>query len=101
MKADEAATLILSRLRLILGSRAFDAIIEEIKANYCGVMDINTCISERPEVFERALVNIIGIAGSTILGKICDEIFKEHQPESSNFKPINLAGFIELMSKCS
>lgn len=90
----------MSHLELLLGPHVFDAFVEEIVANYSDGLDVRTVIVERPELFERALVNTMGISGSAILGEICHKICKDNSMVSAlDSKPVNFARFVGIMSE--
>lgn len=100
MNNDKIADQIMSHLELVLGPRVFSIFIEEITTKYLEGLDARAAIIEKPELFEHAVSSTIGVAGSVILGEICHKICKDNNNlENLGSKPINLAGFIEIMTK--
>jgi hypothetical protein len=63
LTADE----ILLGLEHILGRRSIRALQDKLDYEYFGTEDIASVIEERPELFERAMKEILGSAGPAIL----------------------------------
>lgn len=51
--------------------------MELIAEDYLGEMDARTAIIERPDLFERAFVGLLGEAGKKILADICEGLCAE------------------------
>jgi hypothetical protein len=77
--AENVADVLLINLEGILGTLAFDAIVEKISEDYLGnKMDICATIIRRPDLFERALIAILGEIGGRILAYIwCSKLCKQ------------------------
>ena len=67
----DVADALLINLENTLGIRVFDALITNISLDYLGgEMDIRTAIIERPDLFERAIIGMLGSIGERILARI-------------------------------
>jgi|SRR5690242_17614211 hypothetical protein len=65
------ADALLINLENTLGIRVFEALITEISLDYLGgEMDVRTAITERPDLFERAIIGMFGSIGERILAHI-------------------------------
>lgn len=61
----------LADLEDTLGIRVFEALVTKISVDYLGgEMDVRTAIIERPDLFERAFIAILGEIGERILAYI-------------------------------
>lgn len=72
------------RMEFYLGTRITPIILQEIEDEYLGgQMDAMTCFIERPDLFEKALHNILGSASDRILSMICEDVkYEFHLPSS-------------------
>jgi hypothetical protein len=57
-------------LEYILGQRSMQALVERLEYEYFGTRDIASIVKERPELFERAMKEILGSAGPALLNCI-------------------------------
>lgn len=68
LKFSEAMLL---NLRAILGERAYAVVMRHVIDDYLGSeMDIHSAITNRPNVFESALIDLLGQAGMILLRQI-------------------------------
>jgi hypothetical protein len=89
---------VLRSLRDFLGPRCFDAVMTRITEDYLhGETDIRAAIAKRPDLFERALIGILGEVGEIMLVKVCAEIRFENNKHYSN--PGDLARCLATMPK--
>ena len=58
---------VISGLEYILGQRIMQALVKRVEYEYFGTHDIASIMEERPEVFERAMKEILGSAGPALL----------------------------------
>lgn len=68
------ADVILASLKETFGPLVFTALMDMISEDYLGEMDARTAIMERPDLFERAFVGMLGAPGKKILADICEEL---------------------------
>jgi CheY-like chemotaxis protein len=75
---NDSATIareILHNLEDTFGVRVFDALMMEISDNYLGrEMDIVSAIKERPDLFDKAFVELLGEPGEKLLAVACRNI---------------------------
>lgn len=57
-------------LERILGQRTMRALMEKLDYEYFGTEDIASIIEDRPELFERAMNEILGSAGPALLNYV-------------------------------
>ena len=83
--AENVADVLLINLEGIIGTLAIDAIVEKISEEYLGnEMDICATIIRRPDLFERALIAILGEIGGRILAYIwCSKLCKQFRLDPS------------------
>jgi RecB family endonuclease NucS len=79
------ADALLINLEDTLGIRVFEALITKISLDYLGgEMDVHTAIIERPDLFERALIGVLGCIGERILAHIwCLKLRKQFRLDPS------------------
>jgi hypothetical protein len=65
---------ILLGLEHILGRKITQALWVKLDYEYFGTGDIASVIEERPELFERAMKEILGPAGPAIVGRIRKDV---------------------------
>lgn len=66
---------VLRNLESFLGPRCYDVVIKRIEEDYLGgETDIRAAILRRPDLFERALIGLLGEMGEILLVKVCAEI---------------------------
>jgi hypothetical protein len=59
----------------IFGPRVFDTLEAKITEEYLGEeMDLASALIKRPDLFERAIVSILGSAGVPALGAVLDKL---------------------------
>lgn len=89
----------LRSLRDFLGPRCYDAVMTRIaEEDYLSSeTDIRVAISKRPDLFERALIGILGEVGEIMLVKVCAEIRFENNQHYLN--PGDLARCMATMPK--
>jgi hypothetical protein len=68
------ADAILASLKETFGPLVFTALMDMISEDYLGEMDARTAIIERPDLFERAFVGMLGVPGKKILADVCEEL---------------------------
>lgn len=81
--AGTAADAIKAYLERVFGTVVFDALKEHIEVEYLGEIKVETAILERPDLFERAFLNVLGKVGVKVLADMCDELREQLQLETN------------------
>ena len=88
---------LLSVIKQVLGMKMAPLVMKEIHAEYLGrEIGIKQCVLQRPDLFERAFLGIVGRAGENILGIVCNEVRSRLQMDGkvSYKKSGDLKGFL-------
>lgn len=71
--SEKVADAVLTDLHAVFGTRVFDTLVAMMVENHLGgEMDIRTAIMQRPDLFERAFIGILGEVGERILASVCN-----------------------------
>jgi hypothetical protein len=90
-KSRDIIDSILQNLRDILGDEVYDVVMSRIISCYFGkAINVRTALAEDPELFESALLSLLGEMGKILLAKSLDEISAEtiggqHYSKSGDF----------------
>ena len=61
-----------SGLEKLLGPRAMEALKDQLNYVYFGTDDMVCMIQSKPRIFERAMEDIFGPAGTAIIERVCN-----------------------------
>jgi hypothetical protein len=76
--SEKLADALLAKLEEIFGSLVFDTRVAMIvENNLGGEMDIRRAVMQRPDLFERAFIGILGEIGERILANVCSKLQTE------------------------
>ncbi|HVT62035.1 MAG TPA: hypothetical protein VHD33_00910 [Legionellaceae bacterium] len=97
---ENIADILLQNLRDRLGEEVYSVIMKRVVKDYLGnnTDDLRSAMIQRPEIFESALVDLLGQVGRILLAKACEDI----KIENGLFyysKPGDLAKCMALVSK--
>jgi hypothetical protein len=93
------ADAVFDSLKVIFGSTVFPALMEMIKEDYLGAeMDARTALVERPDLFERAFVGLLGESGKKILVDICEELCTRFLLDDKKATDLNTRDLAECMA---
>jgi hypothetical protein len=78
MDSETIADALLGNLKGVFGSSVFSALSTKMTKDYLGdEMDIRTALINRPDLFERIFIGILGTAGERILAWTWDKLSGE------------------------
>ncbi|AIC16890.1 hypothetical protein [Nitrososphaera viennensis] len=87
--SEKTADAILADLQAIFGARVFDALAATIvKDHLGGEMDVRTAIMQRPDLFERAFIAILGEIGERVLAFVCNKLQAGLPPDENSSSSI-------------
>lgn len=84
--SEKLADAILNDLQVVFGSRIFDLLAATIVKDHIGgemMGDIRMVVIQRPDLFERAFIEMLGEAGEKILMSMCNRLYAELHPDGS------------------
>ncbi len=88
----------LQNIKDVLGPEVYDVIMTRIAEDYLDPeMDIRTAVMQRPDIFEGALVELLGQMGEILLVKMCQDIGLDDSLHYS--RPGDLAKCMAMMAK--
>ncbi|MEO9363207.1 MAG: hypothetical protein ABI348_04830 [Nitrososphaera sp.] len=85
--SEKLADAMLDDLQALFGSRVFELLAATIvKDHLGGEMDMRAAIIQRPDLFERAFIEVLGETGERILMNVCGRLHAElHLDENSAY----------------